>query len=161
VRREHAPGGERGVALVLALLALVVLAMVGGALVTVTITETAIAARFRDGVQAFYAADGALERALAEVAAAPDWAALIDPLPAAASDPSWRVLIDGPATDVLGSDDADRRLVVSVWLRAGPSDGLLTLRARAAGTQGVARTIEAVAARGEGGVRLVTWAEAR
>jgi hypothetical protein len=59
--------------LILAMMTMALLTGLGGALVIGTITETAIAGNFRTGTATFYAADGALEFAIAELAATPDW----------------------------------------------------------------------------------------
>jgi hypothetical protein len=60
-------------ALVLAMMTMALLTGLGGALVIGTITETAITGNFRGGTITFYAADGALEFTIAELAATPDW----------------------------------------------------------------------------------------
>ncbi|MBI4888903.1 MAG: hypothetical protein HY824_17520 [Acidobacteria bacterium] len=63
--------------LVLALMTMTLLTALGGALVVGTITETAVAANYRAGTAAFYAADAAAEFAIHELAAAPDWEAVL------------------------------------------------------------------------------------
>ena len=68
---------ERGVALVVALLATLVLSALGLSLLVMAGTETLIAGNYRDGVEALHAAEAALERAMADVALAPDWTALL------------------------------------------------------------------------------------
>lgn len=70
VRRE---AGERGSALVLALMAVLVMAAVGSALVLIAVTETRIGASVNAGVEAFYGADGAIERALVDLRALGNW----------------------------------------------------------------------------------------
>lgn len=62
---------ERGVALVLALMAVLLLSALGLALVATTSTELLIASNYRNGQEALYAADAAAERALAELPAVP------------------------------------------------------------------------------------------
>jgi len=62
---------ERGLALIIALLAMTLMLALGGALVLLTSSETVIAANFRGGHEAFYAADAAFERALAGLRSVP------------------------------------------------------------------------------------------
>jgi Tfp pilus assembly protein PilX len=69
--------GEDGVALVVALMAMLLLTVLGAALVLTTSSETIIAANFRSGAEALYAADAALERAVNDLVAEPDWSALL------------------------------------------------------------------------------------
>jgi hypothetical protein len=69
--------GVRGMALIMALLATLVLSGLGLALLTTSATETLIAASYRDGVEAFYAADAAFERALTDIANTADWTAML------------------------------------------------------------------------------------
>jgi hypothetical protein len=64
---------ERGVALVLVLLAMVLMTAIGIVLVLTTSAETRIAASFRGSEQALYAADSAAERAMADLRAVADW----------------------------------------------------------------------------------------
>jgi hypothetical protein len=63
--------------LVMTMMAMTLLTALGSALIVVTITETAIAAAHRNGTELFYAADGAADFAVQEVAAAPDWDELL------------------------------------------------------------------------------------
>jgi Tfp pilus assembly protein PilX len=69
---------ERGAALVLALMAVLLLAALGLALVATATTELMIASNYRSSQEGFYAADAAAERALAELPAVADWNALFD-----------------------------------------------------------------------------------
>lgn len=68
---------ERGVALVVALMAIVLMMALGAALVLITSSETMIAANFRAGHEVFYAADAAFERALSDLRPVPDWTAVL------------------------------------------------------------------------------------
>lgn len=70
--------GERGAALVIALMTIVLMMALGAALVLITSSETMIAANFRASDQAFYAADAIFERALADLGAVPDWTTVLD-----------------------------------------------------------------------------------
>jgi len=66
-------GDERGSALVVALLSLLLLTALGLALTLTTTTETAIAANQRMGQEVMNAADSAIERAMQDLLAVPDW----------------------------------------------------------------------------------------
>jgi hypothetical protein len=69
---------DRGVALVITLLAIALLMALGLAVVLTTMTEDRIAAAYRDGVEALYAADAAVERALQDIPAAGGWNSIFD-----------------------------------------------------------------------------------
>ena len=69
---------EKGIALIVALLATLVLSALGLSLLVMASTETLIAGHYRDGVEAFHAADAGLERAIPELALAPDWSVVLD-----------------------------------------------------------------------------------
>lgn len=58
---------ERGSAVVIALMAMLLMTALGMALVLTTSTETMVAANYRSGQEALYAAEAGLERALLEV----------------------------------------------------------------------------------------------
>lgn len=66
-------GSERGIALVLVLLATMLMAAFAVALTMTSQTETRIGAGFRDGVAARYVAEGGIERALADLRDIPAW----------------------------------------------------------------------------------------
>lgn len=73
--REAAPGltRERGAALLIALMAMLLLLALGVTLVLTTSTEMMIAGNFRDGYEALYAADAGVERVIDDLLTAPDW----------------------------------------------------------------------------------------
>jgi hypothetical protein len=75
-------GNERGAAVVIALLVTVLLALLGAGLLTLANTETLIAASYRHGQEASYGAEAALERALTDLAAVPDWTGVLAAPPA-------------------------------------------------------------------------------
>jgi hypothetical protein len=75
-------GSERGVALLLALMATLMLAVLGTGLVISTMAESTIAAGFRRSHETFYGAEAALEWAIRELDRRPDWTAVLaDPRP--------------------------------------------------------------------------------
>ena len=65
--------GERGSALIVALMAMLLLMGLGSALVLIGTTESRIAASYVRGTAILLAADGAIERAVADLAALADW----------------------------------------------------------------------------------------
>jgi type IV pilus assembly protein PilX len=68
---------ENGVALIVALMALLLLTALGIMLSLSTSLETMIARNFRESDEAFYAADAAVERAVDDIMIVPDWNALV------------------------------------------------------------------------------------
>ena len=65
--------GEDGVALIIALMSMMLLMALGIALVLTTTTETRISANYREGTEALYAADAAVERVMDDILTVPDW----------------------------------------------------------------------------------------
>ena len=68
---------ERGVALIIALMSTMLLMALGLALILTTMTETQISANYREGSEALYAADAAVERVLQDLLTVPDWNTVI------------------------------------------------------------------------------------
>ncbi len=66
-------GGDRGAALITALMALLLLTALGLALVLSTTTESMIAYNFRSGQETLYAADAGVERVMDDLLTVPDW----------------------------------------------------------------------------------------
>jgi Tfp pilus assembly protein PilX len=64
---------ERGIALIIALLAMVLLSALGMSLALTTSTETRITATYANGVETFYAVDAAFERAVYDLSLVADW----------------------------------------------------------------------------------------
>jgi Tfp pilus assembly protein PilX len=73
ISRESRSAGERGSALIIALVATVLLTALGLGLVMLTDTEGAIASNYRAGNQTLYAADAAVERVMADILLTPSW----------------------------------------------------------------------------------------
>lgn len=69
---DGAPG-ERGVAVLIALLLATLIGAIAAGLIALTTTETLIGASFRHGYEAAYGAEAGAERALRDLAAIPDW----------------------------------------------------------------------------------------
>jgi Tfp pilus assembly protein PilX len=70
-------GREDGVALIVALLAIVLMTALGMALMLNSQTETMISANYRDATEAEYAADAGIERVMDDVLTVPDWNTLL------------------------------------------------------------------------------------
>ena len=174
---------EHGVALVLTLMSIVLLLTLGGALIVVTSTETTIAARFRDGVEAFYAADAGIARAVVDLRTA-DWdaaragtsrssfadngfdlAAARRDLDAVAEERDWQPFAYGQFSDLVPGTAADGRLSVVVWVAAEPSradnpdDNQIVIRSHAYGPRGVRRMVETTVQWTVDGPRMTTWRE--
>jgi len=68
---------ERGAAVVIALVITMLLAVLGAGLLTLTSTETMIAASYRHAQEASYGAEAALERAMTDLATIVDWSVVV------------------------------------------------------------------------------------
>lgn len=64
---------ERGMALIVALMAVMLLTALGMALVLTTTTETSITGNYRDSAEALYAADAGIERVMQDLLFVPNW----------------------------------------------------------------------------------------
>jgi hypothetical protein len=64
---------ERGIALIVALMSMLLLTALGLALTLTTMTETKISGNYRDGTEALYAADAAVERVMQDLLTVPNW----------------------------------------------------------------------------------------
>jgi len=71
--RAWSPRDDRGMALITALMAMLLLTALGLALVFSTTTEGMITGNFRNGQEALYAADAAVERVMDDLLTVPDW----------------------------------------------------------------------------------------
>jgi hypothetical protein len=69
---------EDGMAVVVALMAMMLMTALGMSLVLTTSSETMIAGNFRTGGEALYAADAILERSMDDLLTIPDWNKLLD-----------------------------------------------------------------------------------
>ena len=96
--------GNRGAALVLALLAVFFMAALGASLAIMTSTELRITASYADAMELRYAAEAALEAVIQEFAASADWnAVLAGPAVSVFADGApggRRTLSDGSAIDL-------------------------------------------------------------
>jgi type IV pilus assembly PilX-like protein len=64
---------ERGMALIIAIMSMLLLTAFGLGLVMTTMTETMITANYRDSGEALYAADAGVERVMQDLLTVPDW----------------------------------------------------------------------------------------
>ena len=80
-------------ALVIVLMTITLLTALGAALTLATITETGIAANYRDAAEALYAAEAAVEFAVQEIADVPDWRDVI-------AESGRSAFVDGPADGI-------------------------------------------------------------
>jgi Tfp pilus assembly protein PilX len=114
---------ERGVALVVALLAMVLVAALGVALSLVTSAEGRIAAHYGSGVEALHAADAAIELAVLDLERLSDWNTALEGMATASvidGSPGLRTLPDGstcrrppPSLRVVSP-----RVAVRIWMRS-------------------------------------------
>ena len=84
---------ESGVAMIIALMSMMLLMALGLALVLTTMTETRISANYREGSEALYAADAAIERVMQDLLTVPDWNTVL------ADSGTTSAFIDGAAGD--------------------------------------------------------------
>lgn len=78
MKKRMNPSREDGVALLVALMAMLLMSVLGAALVLTGSSETMIAGNFRSAQEELYAAEAALERTMDDLAAVPDWNVLLD-----------------------------------------------------------------------------------
>lgn len=78
-----------GAALLIALMAMMLMTSLATALIMTTITETKIASSYGAGIEAFYAADAAIERVIDDLRTIPDWSDL-------AAEEATSTFVDGP-----------------------------------------------------------------
>jgi len=101
--RTLEPCAERGAALIVALMAMLLLSALGLALVLTTTTETMITGNFRGGEEALYAADAGIERTMQDLLTVPDWNTVLAGATKSAfidGAPGSRILADGSTLDL-------------------------------------------------------------
>ena len=69
---------EKGIAMIIAIMAMLLMSALGAALVLTTSSETMIASNFSNNSEALYAADAAVERSMEDILTVPDWNKLLD-----------------------------------------------------------------------------------
>lgn len=144
---------EEGMALVLVMTASMFLVVLGSSLMVETITETTISSNYRDGVEAFHAAEAGAGLAMARLVAMTSWT------PQAA-------FVSGRVEDLMGVPRSSSPISVSVsLLDAGVADRIVVL-SRADGPGQARRTIRVTLARpidptDHLSLRTVAWEELR
>jgi hypothetical protein len=93
--------GERGVALIVALMAMLLMMALGTALILTTSTESRITRNFRISSEALYAADAVLERAVDDMLAIENWDMML-------SGAAQSAFIDGPPSGARALADGQR-----------------------------------------------------
>ena len=100
---DRSVGSERGIALLIAIMAMLFMTALGTALMLTTATETKISNNFRHSSESLYATDAGLERSMDDLLTVPDWNSLLSG--AATSGfidgaPGTRELADGTEFDL-------------------------------------------------------------
>jgi hypothetical protein len=173
---------DDGIALIVALMAMMLLLPLGAALTLITTTETRITANYRDGLDTLYAADAGVELAVSELRRVPNWTdvlngtvtseltATIEPAGAPPRDESghpWRLYASGRLADMLGAGSSNSQVHVTVWVAGDPlKNDVLTVRASAQGPGATRRNVEVTIARvagidpaAEPEIRRLSWRE--
>src|SRR5689334_14281041 len=95
---------EDGIAMVIAMMAMLLMTALGVALILTTLSETMIAGNFRNSQEGLYAADAAIERAMDDILTVPDWNKLLDGSTQSAfvdgAPSGQRTLLDGSTIDL-------------------------------------------------------------
>jgi Tfp pilus assembly protein PilX len=73
----HPVSNERGMALIVALMSMMLLTALGIGLVMTTMSETMITGNYRDSGEALYAADAGVERVMQDLLTVPEWNAIL------------------------------------------------------------------------------------
>jgi len=84
---------EHGIAMIIAMMAMLLMSALGIALVLTTSSETMIASNFSNSSEALYAADAAVERSMEDILTVPDWNKLLD-------GSAQSAFVDGPPSGV-------------------------------------------------------------
>ena len=170
---------DAGVALIGALLAMSLLLALSAAIVVTTASEAGIAASYRAGREAFYAANAAAELALSgavftdgapsgirllEDRSSLDPEAVVASARAEAGSPSWAVLSYGPLESVLPTAAGRRSAAYVVVMTAddpGTVPPIRLIRAEAFGPHGAHRIVQIAWVAGEpsGLPRVLSWRE--
>jgi hypothetical protein len=139
VRHRLRAANDCGAALIITLLILALIGAIAAALIVTTTTETLISGSHRASHEAFYAADAALERTIAALAAMPDWSP---------------VVAEAPGNLVAGFSDGQARPVA-------PDGGALDLAALTALRQATSDTVSGPGVYGADSPRWQLFAHTR
>ena len=153
--------GEGGVALVIVMMTIVLLAAMVGSLALATLTETTIAANYREAVETRYAAEGAVEFALQEIEGVEDWSDLV-------AERGQAAFVDSPFQALVPGAAGASGVRVAVWLTdrsPEPADdsaprSVISVVGEAVGPRGSRRAVEALVEKGDSSaVRVLFWRE--
>jgi Tfp pilus assembly protein PilX len=139
---------DRGTALLVAIMATPLMSALGTALILTSITETAISANYRDGLEALYAAEAAAALGIADLAAEEDWT-------------SATALQPEVALDQLVPGAARSSIRVGADISPGEEPGVMTVTSTSRGPGGARRAVRVTIRRrpGEPGspAEVVFW----
>jgi hypothetical protein len=103
----HPVRNERGIALIVALMSMMLLTALGLGLVMTTMSETMIAGNYRDSAEALYAADAGVERVMQDLLTVPDWNRILTGVAKSSfvdgASSGSRTLPDGSVIDLTGA----------------------------------------------------------
>ena len=148
-------------ALVTALMATLMMLALGAGMTLTTMTERAIAANHRDGIQTLYAAEAGIDLAISRLRATPDWRAVTTAA-------NGTVFLQGSLADLLQTSAVDARLGITVLVFADPNgdEDVLLLQSSAAVPGGSRRNVEVMIRRGAAGegsttrvIETLSWRE--
>jgi hypothetical protein len=123
--------------LLTALMAMMMVVALSAGVALTTMTESAIAANHRDGLQTLYAAEAGIELAISRLRATRDWAAM-------ATSPGGTTLLLARLADATQSSAIDPRFTMSVTASRDPNGDpdVLVLQSSAIGPGGSRRTVQ-------------------
>ena len=123
-------------ALLTALMVMLMMVVMTGGLTLTTMTESAIAANHRNGLQALYAAESGVDLGVSVLRTTPDWAALVSTGSAS--------LVAGWLADLVQGGTVDSSIAVTVIASPDPNGDpdVLVLRSSATGPGGSQRAVQ-------------------
>lgn len=174
---------ERGVALVVAVMTMLLMLALGAAVVITTSSEALIAAGFRGSREAFYAVEAGAESAVADLAVEPDWemvrngnvqspfvdgapgsrrledGSVIDVAAIAQDHAGWHLYAHGFLKELLpGGDSTPLYIVALVAADVASTD--VKLHVEALGPRGVRSAVEVALRKVDEGIRVRSWKRA-
>ena len=145
-------------ALLTTVMAMLMMVALTAGFTLMTMTESAIAANHRDGIQALYAAEAGIDLAISRLRTTSDWAALVSA--------GTNTLVAVRLADVVQSIAADERLIITVTVSPDPggSPDVLVLQSMAHGSgSGTQRHVQVTVRRlppdasGARAIETVSW----
>jgi len=179
---------ETGAALIVTLMMMLLLSGLALSLTLTCLVEWNITRAYGDGSEALYAADAALECAIGELMAMPDWSRALDGTAASITTdgpagtrvlpdgsrvdlraPAWQLFASGRLPSMLAGGIANPDVYVAVWVADDESEtdgnplvdenGTIVVLAHAYGRGRVRRAIETTIGRTPAGIRVLSWRE--